>query len=100
MHEQTLDKRLSFWSPVLTLHHQAVSKNGSTSPVGPLSSCRASTILRLGEFPDTNLRNYNAAGDELIAVQATDQLHFWNRQNQLHNPQERVRTFYNFFALP
>ena len=61
---------------------------------------RANTVFRLREFSDTNLRNYHAAGDELVAVQATkDQLHLSKPKKQLDDPQECVRAFYNYCAL-
>ena len=61
---------------------------------------RSSTVLRLRDFSDTNLRNYHAAGDELVAIQATkDQLQLGKKLKQLDDPQECVRAFYNFSAI-
>ena len=61
---------------------------------------RSTTTLRLKEFSDTNLRNFHAAGDELVAIQATkDQLQLGKKQKTLDDPQECIRAFFNYSAI-
>ena len=61
---------------------------------------RSTTTLRLKEFSDTNLRNFHAAGDELVAIQATkDHLQLGKKQKTLDDPQECIRAFFNYSAI-
>ena len=61
---------------------------------------RATNNLRLKEFSDSNLRNFHAAGDMLVAVQATkDNLELGKKQKQLEDTKECIKAFYNFSAL-
>lgn len=61
---------------------------------------RTNNVLRLRELSNPNLRNYHAAGEELVAIEAT-QTHLKLGKNlvKLTNPKDCVMAFYNYCAL-
>lgn len=61
---------------------------------------RSVTNIRLRDFSDTNLRNYHAAGDALVAVETSrSQLQLGRALKQLEGPKECLRAFFNFSAI-
>ena len=61
---------------------------------------RTNNVLRLRECSNINLRNYHAAGDELVAVEAT-QTHLKLGKNlvKLSSPKDCLLAFYNYCAM-
>ena len=61
---------------------------------------RAETGLRLKNFSETNLKNFHAAGDEMVAVKyEKDQLQLGKKQKALEDPKECVKAFFNYAAM-
>ena len=95
---QNMPTAISPVNTVVDLSHIGVDV---TNP-DVLKKChnRGNNNLRLKEFSDTNLRNFHAAGDMLVAVQATkDNLELGKKQKQLEDPKECIKAFFNFSAL-
>ena len=61
---------------------------------------RAATGLRLKDFSETNLKNFHAAGDAMVALKyEKDQLQLGKKQKALDDPKECVKAFYNYAAM-
>ena len=61
---------------------------------------RAKTNFRLKDFSDSNLKSFNATGDEMVALQFTkEQLQLDKKMKPHDNPKECIKAAYNYAAM-
>ena len=61
---------------------------------------RACTSFKLRDFSDSNLKTTNTAGDEMVAVQySQNNLQLSRKMKSLDSPQECVKAAYNYAAI-